>query len=715
IENIRSFIRNELGVYADKGVAGIPSFAVSENFVAAGGLVGRSDANIGGMGNLADFIRGSGMFNAQLSSDDYLKKVFRSDAILADIDAYSEQQTSGSGKDVFFTANGPACKFASPASLTVSWDRIRATCLADKKLGTYLARLKELHAANSSILNTDGEEEAILECAQPLMQDLLSATLIHEIGHNLGLGHNFAGTSDTEDNFAKNDDGSIAFASSSVMDYMDRPSYFNTKVGPYDVAAIRFLYSRKVETKDGQFVDVPKNSSILSAVANQGKTLKPYRMCTDQEVPPSTGLPLYDPMCGRGEMGSTPEKYVKWVISKIHADLIQNGYRYNDKAFVGPSVGYLDRLKQVQEYFRYLIRGSAGAYLENLTGSTPAEKKAALEAMIAATPEADRALVESYYKAVNLIFDFGREFMALPTRVCLIQDNAGIIVDALEFAPLRQRIFDKSRVTVQNCKQAYGYAAAALTSMGKTYVADLGNVKFLDRGLEINGLELDLDPASAANKLKQIAFGSRGVDLDPSYSSGSIRLKNKVIEMLTSRKSVLKLAADSGVGGSNFLDYEWFAAALYSDAWQNLLSGTKGELLDATLLAGKTFQLYEDTVNLAPFYLFTLYSNGLNTRSRSYSYALAMRPRKERSLSIFSQGPGATENPIWYVTNTANEVLYADTGIAKSIIQLFVRMEQFQKSKAIHDATHAADTAEILNTLTASVTSLDAALAVDEK
>src|SRR5690606_34054139 len=127
------------------------------------------------------------------------------------------------------------------------------------------------------------------------------------------------------------------------------------------VAAIRFLYGREVETKDGQFIKVPDNLSMFKAASRAGKQLKSYKMCTDYEVDGDTNLPSYDPMCSRWDVGATPDKYVKWAISQVHADLIQNGYRYNNKGFSGAvrSLTYLEHFKQIQDYFRFLLRNKA--------------------------------------------------------------------------------------------------------------------------------------------------------------------------------------------------------------------------------------------------------------------------------------------------------------------------------------------------------------------
>jgi hypothetical protein len=62
------------------------------------------------------------------------------------------------------------------------------------------------------------------------VERIFTDVVMHEIGHTLGLRHNFK--------------GSLTFPSSSVMEYTYLPeqAYRGGGVGPYDVSAIRYLY-----------------------------------------------------------------------------------------------------------------------------------------------------------------------------------------------------------------------------------------------------------------------------------------------------------------------------------------------------------------------------------------------------------------------------------------------------------------------------------------
>ena len=89
----------------------------------------------------------------------------------------------------------------------------------------------------------------------------IQAYLTHEMGHTLGLRHNFK--------------GSLVAPASSVMDYASLQDTFVTNTpGTYDVAAIRYLYGLSPELPTQAF-------------------------CTDEDT-------LSDPNCGRFDSGASP-------------------------------------------------------------------------------------------------------------------------------------------------------------------------------------------------------------------------------------------------------------------------------------------------------------------------------------------------------------------------------------------------------------------------
>ncbi len=157
---------------------------------------------------------------------------------------------------------------------------------------------------------TDSEKEAAIAIILP---EIWVPTLIHEMGHNLGLRHNFAASEDKvnyptqEELQAMGSDHVIPF--SSVMDYGNDLKTLPV-LGKYDIAALRFGYLREVELSgDGSVAQVDETlEKTQKALTAEKKEIKDFAYCTDEHTGINAG-------CKRFDLGSTKTEIVQNMIT----------------------------------------------------------------------------------------------------------------------------------------------------------------------------------------------------------------------------------------------------------------------------------------------------------------------------------------------------------------------------------------------------------------
>lgn len=190
------------------------------------------------------------------------------------------------------------------------------------------------------------------EAVNVIIKKAWIGTMVHELGHNLGLRHNFSGSHDRH-NFLSNEDlqemnivAEERPAYSSIMDYAISEYNQLASFGNYDLAALRFAYKREVEVMDqaaaakqsaceGE-VRADENSTVIcqpsvkivkvdkplseadQELTAKGLTRKSYEFCTDENAGLSS-------TCNRFDEGTTLTE-----IAKFRAERYERVYKYRN-------------------------------------------------------------------------------------------------------------------------------------------------------------------------------------------------------------------------------------------------------------------------------------------------------------------------------------------------------------------------------------------------
>lgn len=158
---------------------------------------------------------------------------------------------------------------------------------------------------------TEGEKEKVIALIAP---EIWVPTLVHELGHNLGLRHNFGGSEDKDNFYTKEELHKMGVTHkvpySSVMDYGYSELNILPTLGKYDIAALRFGYKREVELKDNKFLKL--NDKTVGEFQKEAKAtanpldIKDYQYCSDEHVD-------VNPNCKRFDEGTTPLEMVAFA------------------------------------------------------------------------------------------------------------------------------------------------------------------------------------------------------------------------------------------------------------------------------------------------------------------------------------------------------------------------------------------------------------------
>lgn len=290
------------------------------------------------------------------------------------------------------------------------------------------------------------DEEMITNCATRAMKRSILTTTVHEFGHNFGLDHNFYGSADADNHIDEefiNDTygewalksyylNELTVGSSSIMDYVSDNNPPSPLAGPYDVAAIRFSHTGRIETKDGEMVsvvtDVRRDAKIEVSVPievalqKSGKKSKTYLYCDDWGA--VTG---FDPMCARHDRGTTPIEVVENIIQDYKQFIKQTEFRFNkvyahnefSRARAAHSYFYSQLRKFYIQWRIHLteVMGLENKYLEKFN---PITYNQTINSLVQSGIPKYKNKINQYYAVRNRVFNFFKDEALQNDRYCVV-------------------------------------------------------------------------------------------------------------------------------------------------------------------------------------------------------------------------------------------------------------------------------------------------------
>ena len=361
-------------------------------------------------------------------------------------------------------------------------------------------------------LTTAEELPALKDCMFHIIPDKFMATLVHEMGHNLGLRHNFFGSTDGstregEDagNFMTRPEVKEIYGldiaqedlprSSSVMEYIATEQDRLFFPGHYDIAAIRYGYADQVELKSGatrpnspqgNYVTLTKTNDFGGGILNEvdKDDLVNFKYCTDVQA----SLAI-DPMCDRHDFGATPKVSVDNVINRFWESFIQFNFKYDriSPGTTGPFVRSmrLGKLKRIYDEWRVELRNYLGR--TDSTGNTYLQRYSLAEytELIDELKSNENFSGAQYLEVRDQIFDFFMEIAFFPNHYCFVVTPIG--PKAMEFSRLKEEarnLLPPEGARAANCEDEY--IQQVIASKGFNYL--------FEAGISVDNLWYEINP-----------------------------------------------------------------------------------------------------------------------------------------------------------------------------------------------------------------------------
>jgi hypothetical protein len=371
--------------------------------------------------------------------------------------------------------------------------------------------LEKIMSVSQTPIDRNNEVDLINRCVDKLEPLHLQNTLVHEMGHNFGLRHNFAASADpenfwTDDELAKHFAGlfppssSVRMDTTSIMEYQPDDEHLLVVPGKYDIAALRFGYAGAVEMADKsniRKISNPAKSLNANFSATRGEVPRAFKFCTDDDV-----VLDVDAMCMRHDIGTTPLEALKNLIVRFYKSVAQQAHIY-DRAYFADDEAFA--LSLFENYFlparrymeelrvRYMRQyGKSQMHFENMS-----MEEVELLVTRAQGSDKEKREISEYYAATKLAYQFLSDVAMTPGKYCHL-DVAGTY-QLIDMEELRKEIYAKAGKNVISCQdpQAKDFIKAKYGS--DNVVAEVGQFT--------NAQRISQDPNALKSKAEYRGFG----------------------------------------------------------------------------------------------------------------------------------------------------------------------------------------------------------------
>lgn len=234
-------------------------------------------------------------------------------------------------------------------------------------------------------------------------------TLIHEVGHNLGLRHNFSGSEDTTNHYSLEELARQGVPAESEVPYSSVMEYPKSEInalrtfGKYDIAALRFGYAGKVELADQNVVSVDASKAVSSE-------LRAFDYCSDEGVDPN-------PTCNPFDEGKGYTAIAKSLIDSYKEGYVRANFRRGRANFSSIDDDmYFSRVNRTFRKLRLMYES-----YENIVKGNDIDQET--------IDQID--WLKDLDEAVVVASDFMMDVIAQPDTTCLIDSP-----DGLQLAPI---------------------------------------------------------------------------------------------------------------------------------------------------------------------------------------------------------------------------------------------------------------------------------------